>query len=83
MAKVRQLFNTATIKVAKRRRICHRNRRKHSITAGQPCLVLKDPASGISRNYCVECATAILDRAQTDLDALREELVAKAMTAGH
>jgi hypothetical protein len=81
MAKVRQLLNTATIEVAKRRRICHRNRRKHSVAPGEPCLVLKDPSSGNSKNYCVECATAILDRAQTDLNALCADLLRESVTA--
>lgn len=37
---------------------------------------LTDPTSGGSKNYCVACATAILDRAQEDLDDLGAELVA-------
>ena len=76
MAKTRQLFNTAAIDTAKRRRICHHNRKKHSIAAGERCLVLKDPASGAGKNYCSECAERILDRAELDLAALRNELTA-------
>jgi hypothetical protein len=74
MAKVRQLFNMASVETAKRRRICHHNRRKHSIAAGDRCLVLKDPSSGASKNYCVECAAQIFDRADADLAALRGAL---------
>lgn len=75
MAKVRQLFNAATIQTAKRRRICHRSRKNHEVLAGDKCLVLKD-ANGGSKNYCVVCATAIFDRAQDDLDELRRKLLA-------
>jgi len=75
MAKVRQLFNAASIETAKRKRICHHNRRKHQVLAGEKCLVLKDAASGGSKNYCVECGTAILDRAQDDLDGLRRKFL--------
>ncbi len=74
MAKTRQLFNMATIETAKRRRICHHNRKKHSIATGERCLVLKDPASGAAKNYCIECAAQIFDRAESDLTGLRDAL---------
>jgi hypothetical protein len=74
MAKVRQLFNAVSVEVAQRRRICHHNRRKHSIAAGDRCLVVKDPATGGGKNYCHGCAIDILDRAQADLDELRHQL---------
>jgi hypothetical protein len=38
------------------------------------CLVIKDPASGGSKNYCPECALAILDQAADDLQQLRDQL---------
>jgi hypothetical protein len=74
VAKIRQLFNAASIETAKRRRICHHNRKKHSIQAGERCLVLKDPSSGAAKNYCVECARDILTRAEVDLVDLRTQL---------
>jgi hypothetical protein len=74
MAKTRQLFNMATIETAKRRRICHHNPKKHSIAAGERCLVLKNPSSGAGKNYCPECAKQIFDRAELDLAGLREQL---------
>ena len=77
MAKVRQLFNAANIETAKRKRICHHNRRKHQVLAGEKCLVLRDATSGGSKNYCVECATAILDRAQDDLNDLRAKVLSQ------
>ena len=76
MAKIRQLFNAASIETAKRRRICHHNRKKHAIQAGERCLVLKDASSGAAKNYCVECARDIFARAEEDLAALRAELEA-------
>lgn len=77
MAKVRQLFNVAAIETAKRRRICHHNRKNHSIAAGERCLALKDPASGATKNYCVECAAQIFERAEADLAALRAKLASQ------
>lgn len=67
-------MNGTSVETAKRRRICHRNRNKHSIAANTKCLVVKDPASGGSKNYCRHCAADILARAETDLAALRSEL---------
>jgi hypothetical protein len=74
MAKVRQLFNNVSVETAKKKRICHHNRRKHEVLGGERCLVIKDPSGG-KKNYCVECATGILDRAQDDLDDLRGTLL--------
>jgi hypothetical protein len=73
VAKVRQLFNRIDVETAKRVRICHHNRRKHSIAKGDRCLVINE-ADGSKKNYCVECATDILDRADEDLVELRDEL---------
>lgn len=74
MAKVRQLLNGTGVETAKRQRICHHNRRKHSIAANTKCLVVKDPSSGGSKNYCPECAADIFARAEEDLAALRAEM---------
>jgi hypothetical protein len=74
VAKIRQLLNGASVEMAKRQRICHHNRNKHSIAANTKCLVVKDPASGGSKNYCPQCAADILGRAEIDLAALRAEL---------
>lgn len=74
MAKVRQVLGHVSVEVAQRRRVCHRNRRQHSIAKDVACLVVRDPATGNSKNYCFRCAEAILDRAEDDLEALRAEL---------
>jgi hypothetical protein len=75
MPKIRQLLSTASIEVAKRQRICYHDRRKHSIPAGGRALVVRDPASGGSKNYCPVCAEQIFKQAETDLADLRAELV--------
>lgn len=74
MAKVKQVLNAVSVEEAKQKRICHRNRKKHSIAGGERCLVVRDSASGGKRNYCVECANAILDVAADDLEELRTDL---------
>jgi hypothetical protein len=74
MAKTRQLLSAATIETAKRQRICHHNRKKHSIAAETKCLVVKDSASGGSKNYCPVCAEEIFTKVDGDLAALRAEL---------
>jgi hypothetical protein len=67
-------LNCAVVEVAKRQRICHHNRKKHAISAGEPCLVITDSNSGGKKNYCVECATAMLDRVDQDVSDMREAL---------
>ncbi len=74
MAKVRQLLQSASIEVAIRHRICHHNRKQHSIAANTKALVIKDPASGASKNYCPECAEQMFVHVEVDLAALRTEL---------
>jgi hypothetical protein len=74
MAKVKQVLNAVSVEEAKQKRICHRNRKKHSIAGGERCLTVRDPASGARRNYCIECGNAILDVAADDLEALRAGL---------
>lgn len=74
MGKVRQVLNGVSVEEAKRQRICHHNRKKHSVSKGEACLVIRDPSTGGSKNYCIECGNEILDVASTDLDALRADL---------
>lgn len=73
MAAVRRVLGAVGVEVAKRQRICHRNRGKHSVAKGSPCLVIRDPGGG-SKNYCPLCALEILDQARTDLDGLRKQI---------
>lgn len=74
MPQVRRVLGACGIETAQRRRVCHRDRKRHSIERGTPCLVVKDPVSGGSKNYCPECAMAILDQAADDLQTLRDGL---------
>lgn len=74
MAKVREVLGHVSVETAKGKRICHRNRQSHSIAKGEACLVIREPASGGSKNYCGACAAAILDRAIRDLSALRRAI---------
>lgn len=74
MAKVREILGHVSVETAKGKRICHRNRRAHSIAKGEPCLVIREPASGGSKNYCVSCAAAILKCAEADLKRLHQHL---------
>lgn len=74
MAKIREVLKELTVETAKRDRICHRNRNDHTIRSGEPCLVIRDPVSGGSKNYCPSCARGILDRAEGDVARLRQQL---------
>jgi hypothetical protein len=73
MPQVRRVLGACTVEIAQRCRICHRDRRSHSIPKGTPCLVIKDPGGG-AKNYCPQCALAILDQAADDLGTLRAQL---------
>ncbi len=74
MPQIRRVLGTCTVETAQRRRVCHRDRKHHSIEQGALCLVIKDPVSGGSKNYCSQCALAILDQAADDLQGLRNAL---------
>lgn len=74
MAKIKQVLKSVAVEEAKKKRICHRNRKKHAISGGERCLVVRDPSSGGKRNYCVECGNQVLDVAADDLHALRTDL---------
>jgi hypothetical protein len=75
MPKIRRVLGACMVVMAQRRRICHRDRKNHAIEKNTPCLVIKDPGgSGGTRNYCPQCALAILDQAADDLQALRDQL---------
>jgi hypothetical protein len=73
MPQARKILGACTIEIAQRCRICYRDRKNHSILKGTSCLVIKDPGGG-AKNYCPQCALAILDQAADDLQALRRQL---------
>ncbi len=74
MPQIRKVLGACCIETAQRRRVCHRDRKHHSIEKGTLCLVIKDPVSGGAKNYCPICALAILDQAADDLQLLRKAL---------
>lgn len=74
MPTVRRILKHAKVETARKRRICHRNRKDHAIAKGEPCLVVKDDGGLGSKNYCVACASEILAQACADLDGLHATL---------
>lgn len=74
MPKVRDILGHVKVEKAARQRICHRNRTEHSIGKGERCLVIEDPATHGSKNYCGECAKPILDSAKLRLSELEEQM---------
>lgn len=73
MSRIRRILGTCTVETAQGRRICHHDRRNHFIAKGTLVLVIKDH-SGSSKNYCPQCALAILAQAANDLQTLRDQL---------
>ena len=73
MPKIRSILGACSVEIAKGRRKCSRDTKNHSILKGTPCLVIKNPTAG-SKNYCPQCALAILGQAAADLESLRAAL---------
>lgn len=74
MPQIRAILGHVSVETAKRKRDCWRHRRglqAHNIVMGEKCLVVKD-GDGNSANYCMASAAEILDRAETELAALRK-----------
>ncbi len=74
MAQVKKLLLHVAVELAERKRTCHRNRRKHVILKGTACLAVFEGPRGTRRNYCAECAGAMLTLAQDDLTGLSRAL---------
>jgi hypothetical protein len=74
MPKIRDVLTHVSVEMAIRQRICHRNRQEHSVDKGELCLVIKDSSTGGKKNYCTDCAPAILDRAKSRLAEIETEL---------
>lgn len=73
MPAVRRILGHVSIEIAKAKRKCHRNPKKHKICRGEACLVVQD-GNGNGKNYCSDCAPAILQLAQADLDDITARL---------
>ena len=74
MPKLKRLLLSAGVEIAERRRQCSRNQ-DHKIGKGDKCLVIKENMR--KRNYCIECASLILEKAKHDLDRLIASTVSK------
>lgn len=73
MAAVRDIITHVEIEVALRKRICHRNKKQHSIAAGQKCLAVHEHDGG-RKNYCLPCALEILTKAKATLLMLEQDI---------
>jgi hypothetical protein len=70
MAQIKNLLGHATVEVAKGKRICHRNRKKHGILEGEVFLLVCSGRFN-RKNYCRGCALPMIEKAQEDLNGLR------------
>jgi len=73
MAAVRDIITHVEIETAAAKRICHHDRRKHSIPPGQKCLAVYEHGGG-RKNYCVTCALAILAKATAKMSTLERDI---------
>lgn len=73
MAAVRDIITHVEVEVALGKRICHRNRKQHSVAAGQKCLAVHEHDGG-RKNYCLPCALEILTKAKAKLLTLEQEI---------
>jgi hypothetical protein len=73
MAAIRDIITHVEVETALHRRICHRNRRQHSVEMGKKCLAVHDHDGG-RKNYCLPCAMEILAKAKTKLSTLEQEI---------
>lgn len=73
MAAIKSLLIRLDVETASKKRLCHRNRKKHSVSAGEVCLVTIDDMGG-KKNYCKICYATMLNKAQSDLDGIKRRL---------
>lgn len=73
MAVIKSLLIRLEVETAAKKRICHRNRKTHSVIAGETCLVTIDDMGG-KKNYCKICYAEMLNKAQNDLDGIKTRL---------
>ena len=66
MASVRDIIVHVEVETAQSKRICHHNRKKHSVLMGRKCLAVHSHDGG-RKNYCLECALEILAKAKAKL----------------
>lgn len=73
MGTARDIIIHVDVEIAERRRVCHHNRDKDSISMGRKCLVIRE-VSGGRKNYCPQCALEILLKAGKKLALLQQEM---------
>jgi hypothetical protein len=73
MAAIRDIITHVEIQVASGKRICHHNRRQHSVPSGGKCLAIHDHDGG-RKNYCLSCAMEILAKAKVKLLAMEHDI---------
>lgn len=73
MAAVRDIITHVEVQVASAKRTCHRNRKQHSIAKGEACLAIHDTDGG-RKNYCLSCASEILDKAKQKIFMLERQI---------
>ncbi|HWZ42879.1 MAG TPA: hypothetical protein VNW97_05355 [Candidatus Saccharimonadales bacterium] len=73
MAVVRDVITHVVVELASGKRICHHNRKRHSVIAGNKCLAVYEHAGG-RKNYCRPCAMDILAKAREKLLALEQQV---------
>jgi hypothetical protein len=73
MAAVRDIVTHVEIQVASGKRICHHNRRQHSVPSGSKCLAVHDHDGG-RKNYCLPCALEILAKARVKILVMEQDI---------
>ncbi len=77
MAKPRDILVHVSIDQAVRKRKCHHSK-KHGVSAGAKCLLVRERNNLGSKNYCADCAREILGAAGQKLAGLSQELTRSA-----
>ena len=72
MPKIRDILVHVSVEVAVKKRKCHRSGGKHSVLAGEPCLVVRKELG--RKNYCRECSAPILEQAGIRLTKLQQDM---------
>lgn len=74
MAKPRDILVHVSIDRAIRKRKCHHSR-KHGVSAGEKCLLIRERNNLGSKNYCADCAKEIIAAAGQKLAKLSQEFL--------
>ena len=77
MAAIRRVLKHVSVEIAAGTRKCH-HKTTHAIRRGEPCLIIRDDGGQGKKNYCLPCASDILDRAKSDLTKLGSGLTSPA-----